>query len=102
MTGDALAREGSGLRGDYVLVSEIRNFEAYYQVADAAPKIRVRVVAKLMGALSHSLSGTTQVQREAQASANDLVSITAAFAQATGAAVEDIVTWTLTAAASKP
>ncbi len=98
----AVGREGSGLRGDYVLATEIRNFEAYYQVPDAAPKIRVGVVAKLLGALSHNLAGTTLVERAAQAAANDLVSITAAFGQAARVAVEDIVTWTLTAAAAKP
>ena len=94
----AVAREGGNLRADYVLATEIRTFESYYQVADTPPQIRVALVAKIFGALSHNLAGATQVQQEVQAAANDLPSITAAFAQAAGAAVESIVTWTLTAA----
>jgi cholesterol transport system auxiliary component len=98
----AVGRESAGLRADYVLSTEIRNFEAFYQIPDSVPKIRVILVAKILGAVSHNFVGAKQVQREAQATANDLVSITAAFRDAARMAVEDIVGWTLRASNAKP
>jgi cholesterol transport system auxiliary component len=89
------ARESTGIRGDYILASEIHDFEAFYAVIDTPPKVQVRLSVSLLGALRHDVLATLQVQHEAQAAANDLPSVTAAFAEATGAAVEEIVNWTL-------
>jgi cholesterol transport system auxiliary component len=93
----AVGRETAGIRADYVLETEIRDFEAYYAVPDAAPNVRVSITAKLLGALSHEIAGTMQSIHQAQAAANDMTSITAAFTKAAGAAVEEIVGWTLRA-----
>lgn len=91
----AVGRETAGIRADYVLETELRNFEAYYAVPDTPPKIRVRMTAKLLGALSHEIAGITEAAQEVPAAANDMTSITAAFASATGPVVAQIVNWTL-------
>jgi len=91
----AVGRESAGLRPDYVLETEIRDFEAFYAVIDTAPKIRVKLVAKLLTASSHEMAGSVEVSHEAQAAANDMTNITAAFAQAAGAAAGEIAVWTL-------
>jgi|KBSMisStandDraft_5_1062788.scaffolds.fasta_scaffold20014_5 cholesterol transport system auxiliary component len=91
----AVGRESAGLRPDYVLETEIRDFEAFYAVIDTPPKIRVKLVAKLLTASSHEMAGSVEVSHEAQAAANDMTSITAAFAQAAGAAVAETAAWTL-------
>jgi len=91
----AVGRDGQGIRGDYILQTEIRDFEAYYAVADTPPKIRVNLTASLVRASSREVISTVQVQHEAQASANNLPAITAAFTQAAGAVIEEIVAWVL-------
>lgn len=93
----AVGRESSGIRADYVLQTEIRDFEAFYAVIDTPPKVRVRLVAKLLAIPSREMTGGTESAHEAQAAANDMTNITAAFRQAAGAAVEDVVGWTLRA-----
>jgi cholesterol transport system auxiliary component len=92
---NAVGRESAGIRADYVLESEIRDFSAHYTVLDTPPKIRVGVTAKLVGALSRDVAATMQFENEAQAAANNMSSIAAAFTQATEAAVSRIVSWTL-------
>ncbi|MBV8801195.1 MAG: membrane integrity-associated transporter subunit PqiC [Alphaproteobacteria bacterium] len=94
-TVSAVGREGGGLRADYVLATEIRNFHAYYEVIDSPPKIKVAVAAKLVAAPTHDLVRGTEIQREVPTSANDLPSITAAFGQAAGDMAEALVTWTM-------
>ena len=91
----AVGRDGQGIRADYILQTEIRDFEAYYAVADTPPKARVSFTVSLVGALQREVISTLQVQQEAQAGANNLPSITAAFTQAAGAAITEIVAWTL-------
>jgi len=41
----AVGRETAGIRADYVLETEIRDFEAYYAVPDAAPNVRANITA---------------------------------------------------------
>jgi cholesterol transport system auxiliary component len=91
----AVGRDGQGIRSDCILQTEIRDFEAYYAVADAPPKVRVNIAAALVGAPRREVLSTLQVRQEVQAAANNLPSITAAFTQATGAAIEEIVAWVL-------
>ena len=72
-------------------------FEAFYRTSDAAPIIRVSITAKLLAALSRDLVGSMQSDHQSQAAVNDMVNITAAFSQAAGAAVSEIVNWALRA-----
>ena len=91
----AVGRDVQDLAGNYILELEVRNFEAYYAVPDAAPKIRVNLTATLMGSLRHDVIATMDFAHEVQADGNNLWSVTAAFTQATGAAISEIVNWTL-------
>jgi cholesterol transport system auxiliary component len=93
----AVGRESSGIRADYVLQTEIRDFEAYYAVIDTPPKARVRLVAKLLSLPGREMGGGTETMQEVPAAANDMTNITAAFRQAARAAVEDVVGWALRA-----
>jgi cholesterol transport system auxiliary component len=91
----AVGRESAGIRSDYILQSELHDFEAYYAVLDTPPKIRVSLTASLLGSLRHEVIATVQVSREADAAANNLAAVTAAFSQATGEAVVYLVNWAL-------
>lgn len=93
----AVARDGQGIRGDYILQTEIRDFEAYYAVIDTPPQAVIKLSVSLVGALRRDVISTLRPEHQAQAAANNLPSITAAFAQAAGAAIGEIVTWALRA-----
>lgn len=97
----AVGRETAGIRADYVLETEIRDFEAYYAAAETPPQVRVKIVASLLSALSREIAGTRVFEQEAPAAANDMPNITAAFTRAAAAAIEEIVGWTLGAARPK-
>jgi len=91
----AVAREGTGIRADVVLETELRQFEAYYAVPDTPPEIRITMVAKLVGVTNRSVIDTTEVSRTARASANTLQSVIAAFTVAADEALKEIVRWTI-------
>lgn len=97
----AVGREGAGIRADVILETEIRQFEAYYATADAAPDIRVSLVAKLVGVSNRSVINTTEVSRVSRAAANNLPSIVTAFTTAAGGALQELVGWTVTRLASR-
>jgi cholesterol transport system auxiliary component len=92
---NAVGRESAGIRADYVLQSEIHDFSAHYTVLDSPPKIRVGITAKVVGAVSRDVAATIQFENEAQAAANNMPNIAAAFAQATGTVISRTVSWTL-------
>ena len=98
---DAVGRESAGIRPDYILEADIRDFSAHYVVLDTAPKVQVSMGVKLVGALRREVIGSGVFEDEAQAAANNMASITAAFAQATGTTLSRIVTWTLQLRASQ-
>lgn len=92
---NAVGRESAGIRPDYILEADIRDFTAHYVVLDTPPRVRTSMGAKLVAALSREVIGTVQFEDEAQAAANTMAGITAAFAQASGATISRIVDWTL-------
>ena len=93
----AVGRVSSGVRPDYILVTEVHDFAAHYD-GEAAPKIVVDVVAKLVTATRHDVVGTYDAHREAQASANSVPAVVDAFNEASGAALEDIAGFALNSA----
>jgi cholesterol transport system auxiliary component len=95
----AVGRDTAGLNPDYLLNLDVLDFEAFYAVPDTPPRIDVKVAATLMGARNHEVVQTMRSEHSVQASANDMTSITQAFTEATGAALREIVNWTLHAPA---
>ncbi len=91
----AVAGATEGLRADYTLETELRDFEAHYTSENGAPTIVVDIVARLLEAQHRDVAGTLNSHHEAQAAANDVASIVAAFDKATSAALEEIAAWTL-------
>jgi cholesterol transport system auxiliary component len=91
----AVARETEGLRPDYILQSDIRDFEAQYDVANGVPRVVVRISARLLVVPERNVIAITTVTGEAVASANTVPAVAAAFNTATGAALNDLVSWAL-------
>ena len=93
----SVGRDTAGFETDYLLQTEVRNFEAHYDTPEGAPKIMVSVQAKLARLTQRDIVGTLNATHEAQASANNLDSIVLAFDEATAPAVAEIAAWTLAA-----
>ena len=90
----AVARESEGVRGDYTLETEIRDFDAQYATENGAPTVVVDVMARLLGAQGAVVT-SQEVKQSAPAAANSVASVVAAFDHAVGAALAQIVARTL-------
>ena len=98
----AVSRDTAGIENDYLLETEIRDFEARYETPDVAPPVVVTIQARLARMPQREIIAGVNVRQQAQATANGLDAIVLAFNQATGAAVAQVANWTLTAPAPAP
>lgn len=90
-----LGRTAEALRSDYQLLTDIKNFEARYAVADGIPEAVVTLTVRLVTSRGRISMGTTTVTRTVAASANSIPAATAALADALAGVAGEIVTWTL-------
>jgi len=88
-------RDTSGLEADYVLQTEVRDFQARYDAADGAPQVVVSIQAKVARMPQREIAANLNATQQMMAAANDIDSIVVAFNQATGAAIGQIVAGTL-------
>ena len=92
----AVGRQDSDLRADFVLQTELRDFEArYYKGLEQPPEIYVRFGAKLVKMPDREIIGDTNIVQQVTAARNDLESIIDAFDDALGSAMKHMVEWTL-------
>jgi cholesterol transport system auxiliary component len=94
---DQVARDEEGVRTDYVLKTDIRQFEARYDTADGAPTAVITIEALLIRRRDRDLAARLSVHQQVQASANSIEQAAQALDQALGAARDQIVRWALTA-----
>lgn len=105
----AVGRDAIGLRSDYVLKTELREFQAEYDTshlsgADAVsgippgtpPKIRVRINAKLVRMPQRTIVASENFENIVEAQQNTMRGIVTAFDDALGRAIKHVVIWTLT------
>jgi len=97
----AVARESIGLRANYVLQSDLRNFEAMY-IYGKPPIAHVRLVAKLVRMPDRQIIGVGSFERCVRARADKVPKVVEAFDQALGSVMKRLVAWTLRAAPSRP
>jgi cholesterol transport system auxiliary component len=93
----AVAPESEGLRTDFMLVTELRDFEAQYGDANGAPIVTVDIAAKLLDSHGKVVSAH-EAHQTTPATQNSVAAVVAAFDQATAAALTELVGWTLQAA----
>ena len=94
-TGPArLLTRGDFSKADYVLRVDVTEFEAVYdQGARAAPEVLVSLRATLTGA-DRQLAGSKAFEVRVRASDNRVAAIVAAYDQAVGQALGELVAWT--------
>jgi cholesterol transport system auxiliary component len=92
----AVGRESVGLRPDYVLKLELREFQAEYASSEAPPTVHVRMIAKLVRMPQREIVAAHMAQRMQLAATNTLDDVVNAFDDALGPVLKEIVVWTLT------
>ncbi len=101
-----VGREQIGLRSDFVLKSELREFQAEYThplPEEAAtlspsappPRIRVRLSAKLVKMPQREIVAARSFEAKIRAERNTMAAIIAAFDEALGKTLKALVIWTL-------
>jgi cholesterol transport system auxiliary component len=99
---DKVAREEDALHADYNLLVEVRDFQSVYAVQDGVPGVVVTLNAKLTTAHGRRILAVTTVTQKSRASVNSAAAAVAALQQALGAAVTQVVNWTLATAPAVP
>lgn len=97
----AVARESIGLIPNYVLQTDLRNFEAMYFYG-GNPIAHVRIVAKLVRMPDRQIIGVATFERCVRARADKVPKVVDAFDQALGSVMKRLVAWTLAAAPPRP
>ena len=87
----SVGRDTEGLKSDYLLVTDIRDFQARYAAPDTPPAAEVRIVAKLIAARTRTIVMSTDARGEVQAGQNNVASVIAAFNQALTSVQQKIV-----------
>ena len=89
----AVGRDAAGLKPDYILQSDLRDFEAVYLGgAGAAPVAHVQLIAKLVQMPDRRITRTVSADASVAAASKDLPAIVTAFEQALGQVLSKIVT----------
>lgn len=92
----AVGRQSIGLRSDYILKTELREFQAETYGSEDSMTIRVRINAKIIQSSRRAIVGSKSFENVVTVE-NDssMKSIVLAFDQATGRVLKQVVEWTL-------
>lgn len=93
----AVGSSAIGLRADFLIVTDIREFQATVPVDDpTAPlDVDVRLNIKLIDAFSDRIIASQSFEEFAQSATDGAVDVTAAFDQALGDTLRDAVEWSI-------
>ena len=92
----SVGRESVGLRADFVLKSELREFQAEY-FDGAPPQVRVVMNVKLVRMPERTIIGSESFERRIAATADRLDDVVEAFDGALGKVLRQMVEWTIAA-----
>lgn len=90
----AVGRESLGLRADFILKVELREFQSEYS-ASAPPNAHVQLIAKLVKMPQRTIIGSESFESKVAASADRIEDIVGAFDEALGKSLKKLVIWTL-------
>jgi cholesterol transport system auxiliary component len=91
----AVGRKAIGLRSDFDLKSELREFQAEYDGA-SAPVVRVRLNVKLIKQPRRQIVASENFEFTQRAAGAGMAQVIAAFDEALGKVLRQVVQWTLT------
>ena len=94
----SVGRQSVGLRSDFNLKSELREFQAVLRPGAVAPEVHVVLQSKLIAQPRQQIVAAATFERKALAKDANILSVVAAFDDALGYVLRETVQWTLTAA----
>lgn len=92
----AVARKSTDLRADYVLKTDLREFQAEYE-GDGPPIVHVKINAKLIKMPQRVIIASFKSERKIQANGTEVIAIIRAFDKSLGKVLKEVVEWALTA-----
>ncbi|HJS31555.1 MAG TPA: ABC-type transport auxiliary lipoprotein family protein [Alphaproteobacteria bacterium] len=95
----AVSRESTNLRADYVLKTDLREFQAEYD-GGGPPLVRIRLTGKLVRLPERAIIASRSSELSLRAASSDMQSIVGAFDEALGKVLREQVEWTLRAPAT--
>lgn len=98
----SVGRDTVGLRSDFVLKTELRDFQAEYATpASHFPeRVRVRIAAKLVGMPRRTIEAGETFEAVVPVRGRDFTDVVAAFNEALGSVEDRLVEWTLRSGAT--
>jgi len=91
----SVARQGVDLRADYVLKTELREFQAEYVRAGEAPHVWVRLNAKLVRMPARAIVASQTFEARFAAGGSAMKDIVVAFDETLNKVLKKSVIWTL-------
>ncbi|MBT3928927.1 MAG: hypothetical protein HOM52_11405 [Rhodospirillaceae bacterium] len=91
----SVARQGIDLRADYVLKTELREFQAEYGGGNAAPEVWVRLNAKLVRMPARIIVASETFEARLTAGGTTMTDIVYAFDETLNKVLKKSVTWTM-------
>jgi cholesterol transport system auxiliary component len=89
----AVGRDSAGLRADFILETDLREFAAIYDSPTGPPRVAVAFNVKLIKIPERKIIGVHSFTRQQPAAADTIPEIVRAFDTALGGAVEEAVRW---------
>lgn len=91
----SVARDTAVLRADYILMPELRRFEARYENGEAPPTVLVRLLVRLVKMPERTIIGEDIGEGRETATANAMDAIVEAYDEALGSVMKRLIAWTL-------
>jgi cholesterol transport system auxiliary component len=98
----AIGREGLALRADYILRTELREFQAEFEPGSDLPFANVRMIARLVRMPEREIVAIESFQARERAASAAFASLIDAFDTALGAVLRRLVDWTLRSGRGTP
>lgn len=97
-----VSRETTQLRADYVLQTDLREFQAEYDTANGPPLAHVRIATKLVRLADRVIIGNSSFEDAQRARGGDIEQVIGAFDVALGRVLIQAVEWILTTPQANP
>ena len=92
----AVGRDSAGLRADFILETDLRDFSAVYDSSAGPPLVTVVLHLELIKIPEHKIVAHRSITRQQRAAANAVPDIVRAFDAVLGGVVQEVVGWVVT------
>ncbi len=92
----SVGRQSAGLRSTFILLPEVREFQAEYYDGAAIPTAHVRINVKLIKMPDREIIANESFEAVVASASDSMADIVKAFDEALGKVLKNLVRWTLT------